>query len=148
MAPVQSVATPGTAAPSVVSGITTGSTRAPRPPVTIRTNDIHPKIKTAMEPYIAKNKGVWLSAILSFVNLTIEDLPKLGTNVGSICYNCILGHCKMEQCQHEHVHVRDITEEFVTELLSKLRSGITEFTANGVPPGTRRRRRGRRRTNA
>ena len=151
VAPVQSVATMGTATPSVVSGITTGSTRAPRPPVTIRTNDVHPKVKLAMEAYIAKNKGVWLSAILTFVNLTIDDLPKLGADVGgtnSLCYNYILGHCKMEQCQHEHVHVRDITEEFVTELLSKLRPGITEFTANGVPPGTRRRRRSRRHTNA
>ena len=151
-APVQSVATLGAATPSVVSGITTGSTRAaPRPPVTIRTHDIHPKVKSAMEAYIAKNKGVWLLAILTFVNLTIDDLPKLGADVsgtGSLCYNYILGHCKMEQCQHEHVHVRDITEEFVTELLSKLRPGITEFTANGVPPGTRRRRRSRRRTNA
>lgn len=150
-APVQSVATGGGTTPSVVSGLTAGSARAPRPPATIRASDIHPQIKPAMEAYIAKNKGVYLSAILTHCNLTMEDLPKLTpdiSGVNGICYNYILGRCTMDNCQYEHVHARDLTDEFATDLLSKLRPGITEFTMNGLPPGTRRRRRTRRRTNA
>ena len=147
VAPVQAIAASMGGAPSVVSGITATTPRPPRPPVTIRTTDIHPTIKTTMDPYIAKNKGVWLGAILTHVNLTMDDLPRLPPEVsgaGTICYNYILGHCKMDGCQHEHVHVRDLTDDFVTDLLSKLRPGIAEFTTNGMPPGTRRRRRPRR----
>lgn len=147
VAPVQSITAPAGGAPSVVSGITANTPRTQRPPTTIRTTDIHPKIKTAMEPCIAKNRGVWLGAMLTHLNITIDDLPRLPPEVssnGTLCYNFILGHCKMEGCQHEHVHARDLTDEFVTELLSKLKPGIDEFTANGLPPGTRRRRRPRR----
>ena len=151
-APVQSIATPaGGTTPSVVSGITAGSARSQRPPVTIRTNDIHPRIKTVMEPYIAKNKGVWLSAILNHLNLTMDDLPRPAADVcgtNSICYNYILGRCHMDQCQHEHLRSHDITEDFANELIAKLRPGLTEFTTNGVPPAARRRQRKRRRTNA
>lgn len=147
VAPVQSISAQTGGAPSVVSGITANTTRSPRPQVTIRTTDIHPTIKTTMDPYIAKNKGVWLGAMLTHVNLTMDDLPRLPPEVsgtGTICYNYILGHCKMEGCHHEHVRVRDLTDEFVTDLLSKLRPSIAEFTTNGLPPGTRRRRRPRR----
>lgn len=149
--PVPTVATTGGATPTVVSGMTTGSTRQQRPPIAIRATDIHPQLKAAMEAYIAKNKGVYLSTILSHVNLTLDDLPRLPTDVSGsngICYNYILGRCAMGQCQHEHVHARDVTDEFASELLSKLRPGITEFTANGLPPGTRRRRRPRRNASA
>lgn len=152
-APVQSITAPtGGATPTVVSGITTGTTRAPKPPITIRTSDIHPSIKAAMEPYIAKNKGVYLTAMLNHLNLTMDDLPKLGEGVvggaSSICYNFILGRCNVEQCQHEHVHSRDITDEFATDILSKLRPAITDFVTNGLPPGTKRSRKKRRRQNA
>jgi len=147
VAPVQSIAAPAGATPSVVSGITANTPRPPRPPTTIRTTDVHPKIKTAMEPCIAKNRGVWLGAMLTHLNITMDDLPRLPPDVsgtGTLCYNFILGHCKMDGCQHEHVHARDLPEEFVTDLLAKLKPGIDEFTANGLPPGTRRRRRPRR----
>ena len=49
-APVPSIATTqGGTTPTVVSGLTTGSTRTPRPPIEIRGANIHPKIKQAME---------------------------------------------------------------------------------------------------
>ena len=146
-APIQSIAAPTGGAPSVVSGITANTGRTPRPPTTIRTTDVHPRIKAAMESCIAKNKGVWLGAMLTHLNLTIDDLPTLAPDISgtsSLCYNFILGHCKMEGCQHAHVHARDLTDDFVTDLLVKLKPGIDEFTANGLPPGTRRRRRPRR----
>jgi hypothetical protein len=150
-APMQSVTAAGGTTPSVVSGITTGSTRPPRPPVTIRTTDVHPQIKATMEAYIAKNKGVWLSTILNHVNLTMEDLPRPAPEVcgtSSICYNYILGRCHMDPCNHKHLRAQDLTDDFASELLTKLRPGITEFTANGVPPAARRRRRQQhRRTN-
>lgn len=146
--PVQSIAA-STDAPTVVSGITTGSaTRAQQqPPATIRTHNVHPLIKTALEACIAKNKGVYVGAMLTHCNLTLDDLPKLPDVTGSngICYNFVLGRCNMNGCQHEHVNVRDVTDDFATELLTKLRPAITEFTANGLPPGYRRRRRPRRR---
>ena len=152
MVPVQSVATPGPA-PSVVSGITSAaSTRAQRPtaPVSIRTTNVHPTIKATMEPYIAKCKGINLTALLNHVNSTIDDLPKLPPDVSGtngICYNWVLGRCQLDNCRHldGHVNARDVTDEFVSELLSKLRPGITEFMTNGVPQPTRRRNRRRRR---
>ena len=145
-APVQAVVAPGGATPTVVSGITTGSTRAARPPVTIRTSDINPKIKAVMEPYIEKHKGVWLSALLTHCNITIEDLPIPASMAAghTVCYNFILGKCNVDNCQHEHVHANEVTDDFAADLLAKLRPGITEFMANGLPPGTRRRRNRRR----
>ena len=144
VAPVQSVApSPGGATPTVVSGLTTGSTRAPRPPVTIRATNIHPKIKAAMEAYIQKHKAVYLTAMLNHANITMDDLPKPSLDhelAGGVCYNFILGRCAVDQCQHEHVNATDITDEFATDLLSKLRPSITEFITNGLPPGTKRRR--------
>ena len=144
VAPVQSVApSPGGATPTVVSGLTTGSTRAPRPPITIRATNIHPKIKAAMEAYIQKHKAVYLTAMLNHANITMDDLPKpsLDHDIGGgVCYNFILGRCAVDQCQHEHVNATDITDEFATDLLAKLRPSITEFVTNGLPAGTKRRR--------
>lgn len=142
-APVQSIATPpGGATPTVVSGLTTGSTRATRPPITIRATNIHPKIKAAMEPYITKHKAVYLTAMLNHANITMDDLPRPANHdTGSgICYNFILGRCAVDQCQHEHVNASEVTDEFATDLLSKLRPSITEFVTNGLPAGTKRRR--------
>lgn len=147
-APVPSIATiQGGTTPTVVSGLTTGSTRAPRPPIEIRGSNIHPKIKQAMEAYIAKHRAVYLTAMLNHANLTLDDLPKpMVAGEGGVCYNFILGRCSVDQCQHEHVNASDISDEFATDLLSKLRPSITEFVTNGLPPGTKRRRpRGRRR---
>ena len=90
-----------------------------------------------------KHKAVYLTAMLNHANITIDDLPKpaLDHDTGSgICYNFILGRCAVDQCQHEHVNAQDITDEFATDLLSKLRPSITEFVTNGLPPGTKRRR--------
>lgn len=147
-APVQSIATPqgGGGAATVVSGLTTGTARAPRPPVVIRSTNIHPKIKLAMEAYIAKHKAVYLTAMLNHVNLTMDDLPKPSQELdsGTVCYNFILGRCAVDRCQHEHVNASEITDEFATDLLSKIRPSITEFMANGLPPGTKRRRGPRR----
>ena len=148
--PVQSVATgpQGGATPTVVSGLTTGSTQAPKPPITIRATNIHPKIKAAMEPYIQKHRAVYLTAMLNHANITMDDLPRPSpdSDNGSVCYNYILGRCAVDRCQHEHVNATDISDEFASDLLSKLRPSITEFVANGLPPGTKRRRsRGTRR---
>ena len=152
-APVQSITAPaGGATPTVVSGITTGTAKTPKPPITIRASDIHPAIKAAMEAYIAKNKGVYLTAMLNHLNLTLEDLPTLGPDVmggpNGICYNFILGRCNVDHCQHEHIHGRDVTDEFANDILSKLKPAITDFVTNGLPPGTKRRNRKRRRQNA
>ena len=152
LAQVPTVISQQGAAASVVSGITatTGQqTNSNRPPVTIRSSNIHPIIKAAMEPYIAKVKGVWLGAMLTHLNLSIDDLPKLGPEVSGtngMCYNFVLGRCASEQCSHKdgHVQSRDVTDEFATDIISKLRPAITEFMTNGLPPGTKRRGGGRR----
>lgn len=148
VAPVQSVTAANPASPSVVSGLTTGSTRALRAPITIRASNVHPKIKQVMEPYIQKHKAIYLTALLTHCNLTIDDLPRpsADTDGGTgICYNFILGRCPVDSCQHVHVPAADITDEFATDLLSRLRPGITEFMTNGLPAGARRRRPRRRR---
>ena len=103
-----------------------------------------------MEPYIAKCKGVNLTALLNHINSMIDDLPKLSPDVSGtngICYNWVLGRCQLDNCRHQdgHVNARNVTDEFVSELLGKLRPGITEFMTNGVPQPTRRRNRRRRR---
>lgn len=150
-APVQSVGgMVAGATPSVVSGITTGSARSQRPPVTIRATNVHPTIRATMEPFIARNKGIFLTPMLNHVNRSIDDLPKLAPEVSGtngVCYNFVLGHCTMDGCRHidGHVNARDVTDEFATELLTLLRPAITEFTTNGVPPRARRRTRRRRR---
>lgn len=150
-APVPSIMAP-TASPSVISGITTvaASTCTDKPPVTIRATNIHPLIKSEMEAYIAKVRGVHLTPLLNHANLTIDDLPKLppevsGTN--GICYNWVLGRCTFDRCRHldGHVNARDVTDEFVNELLRLLRPSITDFKTNGLPPNARRRNRRRRR---
>ena len=150
-APVHSVTASAGATPSVVSGITSAaSTRGTqKQAIVVRATNIHPRIKSEMEAYIAKNKGVHLGALLEQVNLTIDDLPKLppevsGTN--GVCYNWVLGRCTVDKCRHEdgHVNARDVTDEFVTELLRPLRPAIEDFTLNGLPPHTKRRNNKRR----
>jgi hypothetical protein len=140
VAPVQGLTV---TTPSVVSAVTMGSGTGPspgsRPPMQIRTTNIHPAIKTTMEPYIHQFQNVHLNKMLTHCRLTIDDLPTLPPAVsmgsGEICYNFILGKCTHSGCQHKdgHINVSDISDEFATELLSKLCPAITEFLANGVP---------------
>lgn len=143
--PVPQVSTTrGGTTPTVVSGLTTGTRTAARAPVKIRDTNIHPKIRTLMEPYIQKFRGVLLTPLLAQVNLTIDDLPKLSPEVGGtngICYNFILGRCTLENCRHKdgHVNERDVTDEFAREITTKLRPGVTEFLANGIPDNLPRR---------
>ena len=137
---------PAGTTPTVVSGITTGTTRTnTRPPVVIRPTNVHPQLKAAMEPYIAKVKGIYLTAMLNHVGSTIDDLPKLAPEVSGsngICYNYVLGRCASDSCNHSdgHVNAHDVTDEFATDLITKLRPAITEFMQNGLPPNARRRR--------
>ncbi len=90
-----------------------------------------------MEPYNQIFRGILLTPLLAQVNLTLNDLPKLGLEVGGtngICYNFTLGRCTLDSCHHKegHVNVRDVTDEFATEITSKLRPGVIHFLANGI----------------
>ena len=136
---------------TVVSGVTNSTTPTrkgtQRPPVTIRATNVHPTIKTAMEPYIAKIQALKLSQMLGHVNLTIDDLPTLPASVngaGSLCYSYVLGLCTHPACPHAEGHVKasDVTDEFATDLISKLRPAITEFMEKGAPKRPKRKRRG------
>jgi hypothetical protein len=135
---------------TVISGVTTGSatrrtntSTTQRAKLTLRQTNIHPTIKTAMEPYFKKVQGLKLTQMLNHVNLTIDDLPSLAQWSSGLCYNFILGHCSMQNCPRAdaHVNATDITDEFATELIQKLRPAITEFIANGAPRKPKRRRR-------
>jgi hypothetical protein len=135
---------------TVVSGVTTGSTRrtqaSQRPQIQIRQTNIHPAIKTSMEPYIKKLQSVKLIQMLNHVNLTVDDLPTLPAGVSGtngICFNYILGSCPNPSCARidGHVAATDIPDDFAAELLQKLRPAITEFMANGAPRRPKRRRR-------
>ena len=148
------VVSSGGTQPSVVSGVTMGSrnTRTPQPPrprISIRAHDVHPTIKTTMEPYIAKLQSIRLNQMLSKLNLTVDDLPTLPAAVSGtpdICYNYVLGFCTLDSCRHQDGHVRaeNITDEFATDLIARLRPAITDFMTNGLPPKPTRGR-GRRR---
>ena len=135
---------------TVVSGVTTGSTRrtqaSQRPQIQIRQTNVHPAIKTSMEPYIKKMQSVKLIQMLNHVNLTVDDLPTLPAGVSGtngICFNYILGSCPNPSCARidGHVAATDIPDDFATELLQKLRPAITEFMTNGAPRRPKRRRR-------
>ena len=135
-------------APSVVSALTTGSatpSQSGRPPGQIRTTNIHPAIKAFMEPYIHKFQNVRLNQLLQFANLTVDDLPTLpptvNTGTNGTCYNFVLGKCTLPSCQHKdgHVNATDVTDEFATAIITKLRPAVTKFLTNGAPK-TRKRR--------
>ncbi len=139
---------------TVVSAVTGASTstcrqtssQTQRPQIAIRATNVHPHIKAAMEPYIKKLQGIKLNHMLNHVNLTIDDLPQLPSSVAvanGICYNYILLYCTDATCPRldSHVNVSDISDEFATELITKLHPAITNFMANGAPRRTKRRRR-------
>ena len=152
---VPAVVSGGGTQASVVSGVTLGSRntrnsqgQSQRPRISIRTTDIHPTIKAAMEPYIAKFQSIRLNQLLTKLNITVDDLPTLPAAVGGangVCYNHILGFCTLDSCRHQdgHVKVEHVTDEFATDLIARLRPAITDFMTNGLPP--RQRNRGRRR---
>ena len=136
---------------SAVTGASTptrrhGQAQTQRPQIAIRATNVHPHIKAAMEPYIRKIQGIKLTHMLNHVNLTIDDLPQLPPSVAvtnGVCYNYILGHCTNATCPRldSHVNVSDISDEFATELITKLRPAITAFMTNGAPKRMKRKRR-------
>ena len=137
---------------TVVSGMTHSTSPmarkggAQQAPVKIRASNVHPTIKQAMEPYIAKIKALKLSQMLGHVNLTLDDLPTLPATVNgasSLCYSYVLGLCTHAACPHAEGHVKatDIPDEFATELIAKLRPAITDFMEKGAPKRPKRRRR-------
>jgi hypothetical protein len=145
------VAGSGAGAPTVVSGLSGGTGArtnvAPgaRMPVKIRPTNIHPVIKSVLEPHITLCKGVALGPILDHIGLTVDDLPKL-PGEGSLCYNYVLGRCVHPSCQNKegHLNVADIPNEFATALIEKIRPAINHFRTNG-PPAARFVNRCRRR---
>jgi hypothetical protein len=115
--PIQSFAL---STPSVVSALTTRSATPSQtgwPLGQIRTTNIHPAIKTFMEPYIHKIQNVRLNQLLQFANLTVNDLPTLSqtvnTGTNGICYNFVLGKCILPSCQHKdgQVNATDVTDK-------------------------------------
>lgn len=142
------VAGAGTSAPTVVSGLSAGTGACTigtpaRLPVKIRPTNIHPTIKTIMDPHITLCKGVALGAILDQLAITVDDLPKL-PGEGALCYNYVLGRCVHPSCQNKdgHINVADLPEDFITALLDKIQPAIIHFKTNGPPVAryTNRRR--------
>ena len=136
--PVASITT-GTTTPTVVSGLSAGTgartAATHRPLPKIRTTNIHPMIKTVMEPYIPKCKGNLLGPMMEHLGITIDDLPKLPGET-RICYNYVLGKCTHQYCKHKdgHINASEITDDFATALIDKIRPAVTHFIANGPPP--------------
>jgi len=140
---------------TVISAVTAGSQATSRrgsqrgtqrEQFKLRSTNVHPLIKTAMEPYVKKVQAIRLSQMLNHVNLRMDDLPTLPAGVGGsdgVCYNYMLGLCSFENCPRKDSHIlgSEIPDEFATDLLAKLRPAITEFTANGAPTRPKRRRR-------
>ena len=90
------MAVDGGGAPSVVSCLTAGTTRAPRPPVTIRQSDT-PRVLRGIKTRTvhSKKSRVYLSTLLTHCNITMGDHPKPAATVAgnSVCYNFIPDNC-------------------------------------------------------
>jgi hypothetical protein len=133
----------GSSGATVISGVTAGSskTQQSKAQAKLRQTNIHPLIKAAMEPYFKKIQSVRLLQLLSHSNLTVDDLPTLPSTT-TLCYNFILGYCNNPTCTRSegHVAATDITDEFATELLQKLRPAMTAFIVNRAPKRPKRRR--------
>ncbi len=134
-------------AATVVSGVTAGSTKTTKTKAQtqLRQTNIHPIIKTGMEPYFKKVQSIRLLQLLGHLNITVDDLPTLPSGVSGVsglCYNFILGYCNNPACTRldGHVAATDIPDEFATELMQKLRPAMAHFVANGAPPQRKRRR--------
>lgn len=111
-------------------------------PVYIRQNDIHPKIKTLMSPYISHFRSIQFRLLLKAAGVTEGDLPSLPKYLSNgrngMCYSYVLGKCQGRVCgraQGGHVPVSEISDAFATELCSKLAPGVERRLAT-EPPGT------------
>ena len=136
------------AAPSVVSGLSAGTgqqrgNNAPRP-IHIRGTNVHPTIKSVMEPFITRCNGTLLGPMLERLNLTVSDLPQVPGS--RVCYNFVLGRCSQHGCRNKagHLNSSDVPDEFAQALMDTLRPAINHFMdagppANRVFAGRRRR---------
>jgi hypothetical protein len=74
--------------------------------------------------------------MLTLSNLTLADLPTLPTTDGTpapLCYNYVLGKFIHEGCQHHHIPMAEIPDDFATQIISILTPAINNFMTNGAP---------------
>jgi hypothetical protein len=111
----------------------------------------HPKIKTLMDPYLARyNNYINLLAILTAANKRVTDLPSLPnycipTGASFICWNTVLGRCFREKrCKYYkgHVQKNDLTDEFADAVNDCIGKGVLYYTevpqGAGSPDGKRK----------
>ncbi len=143
------LATVSASAPSIVSGITLPTaptaTASQQQPVLIRAST-HPTIKTAFAAYVTQFKSIRLIQLLSHLNLTVADLPTMPglASDTTLCYNYVLGRCVHTGCQHKHVPMEDIPDDFATALVTLLSPAAQHFITNGAPAQRRGGKRKRR----
>ncbi len=132
-------------APQKQQGLPGSPKKAPREDVR------HPKIKTLMDPYLARyNNYINLSAILTAANKQITDLPSLPnyctpTGASFICWNTVLGRCfRGERCKYYkgHVQKNDLMDEFADAVNNCIGKGVLYYTevpqGAGSPDGKRK----------
>lgn len=105
-------------------------------------SNTHPDIKKIMDPFIQSFKSVLLSAILSYQNKQLSDLPKIPQHTDSqgrsrACYSYIGGKCPLMNrgCQFVHVPGKDLSPQFVRQFCTIIEPGAKKFVQDGrVPP--------------
>ena len=91
-----------------------------------------------MEPVFNVHKCIPLSAILTDVGITFDDLPFIRPHKRfGMCYQSILGYCsscERKMCDKYAPTVQEIAAPgFAEELVSKLKPGVEDIFKNGLP---------------
>ncbi len=135
----------GSTTPSVVSGLTQGSTtgskrlrRDTNPKITgVRETDIKPDLKTLTRAHLRKYPYLNLKQVLEHSNMSFADLPKLDAYMNNghntLCYNYVLGHCTSQLCHYKdrggHAPAEKITDAFAREMIEKLDGPLNAWDA-------------------
>ena len=150
---IESTATTPTAAiqaqstPSVISGLSQGSTesqgnsRLRRPTQAgIRETDVDTTLKALMQGHLRANNFIQLGAVLRNSNLSFSDLPTLpkymvnGRN--ALCYNYVLGNCTSKFCKFKnsggHAPAADITRDFSSRMCQVLETPLAIWNQPGA----------------
>jgi hypothetical protein len=140
--------------PSVFSALSTGSAAGTAPSAQqqqkpqMQAINVHPTIQAVMPAYVQKFHSIRLLQMLTSLNLTLDDLPTLPTadsTPAPLCYNYVLGKCVHDRCQHRHIPVAEITNDFATRIVTILTPAINNFMTNGALQQPRRPTQKRRR---
>ena len=88
-------------------------------------SETHPKVKEMMRDYYNQFDHVMGSTICQKAGVRVTELK-----LGNACLNYILGLCNRNGCTRtrRHPRARDATDQEVTQLCKKLKTGVDALT--------------------